>query len=226
MHPYVTDSKERIRVPLFIAGASIIVAWLVTAIKLPMSWWLHAPFVLAVYAVISIVFDRQLWRWKYLREIGLVRVPDLNGVWSGHILSSFDGLKREIPVNMQITQNWRTIHITLTTEKSRSHSVLAGITISNAGKATLSYEYANEPQGDAVYTMQVHIGRARLSLGKEHDKDVLSGDYYSGGERHTYGIINLERTHTLPSSDLTADTDGLSEVFTPSGSIESESVEA
>jgi hypothetical protein len=212
MHPYVTDSKERIRVPLFIAGASLIVAWLVTIIKLPMSWWLHAPFVLAVYAVISIIFDRQLWRWKYLREIGLVRIPDFNGFWSGHIVSSFDGLKREIPVKMVIAQNWRTIHITLSTEKSRSHSVLAGITISNAGTSTLSYEYANEPQGDAAYAMQVHIGRARLTLGKEHDKDVLSGDYYSGGERHTYGIIHLERADTVLSSRLTEHTDSPSEI--------------
>jgi hypothetical protein len=222
MHPYVTDSKERTTVPLIVAGASLIVAWFVTAIKLPMSWWLHAPFVLAVYAIISIVFDRQLWRWKYLREIGLVRVPDLNGVWSGQIASSFDNFKRQIPVNMQITQNWRTIYITLTTEKSRSHSVLAGITISNSGTSTLSYEYANEPQGDAVYTLQVHIGRARLSLSKEQGKDVLSGDYYSGGDRHTYGIISLERTHTLLSSPITADTESPSEIPASASSLESQ----
>ncbi len=224
MHPYVTDSKERIRVPLYVAGASLIIAWFAAAIKFPIPWWLNAPFVLAVYAIISIIFDRQLWRSKFLREVGLVRLPDLNGVWSGHLASSFDGFKRQIPVNMHITQNWRTIHITLGTEKSRSHSVLAGITISNSGTPTLSYEYANEPRGDAHYAMQVHIGRARLRLSKEHDKDVLSGDYYSGGERHTYGLINLERTHTLLSSQLTADTDGLGEISTSPSSVESESV--
>lgn len=222
MHPYVTDSKERTTVPIYVAGASLIVAWFVTAIKLPMAWWLHAPFVLAVYAIIFIIFDRQLWRWKFLREFGLVRVPDLNGDWSGHLASSFDGLEREIPVTMQITQNWRTIYITLSTEKSRSHSVLAGITISNSGTPTLSYEYANEPQGDALYPKQVHIGRARLILGQEHDKDVLSGDYYSGGERHTYGIINLERAHTVLSIHVTADTEIPSEIPASADSAESQ----
>jgi hypothetical protein len=189
-----------------------------------MSWWLHAPFVLAVYAIFSIIFDRQLWRWKNFREIGLVRLPDLNGVWSGHIASSFDNFKRKIPVNMQIVQNWRTIRITLRTEKSRSHSVLAGISIRNAGIPTLSYEYANEPQGDALYDMQVHIGRARLSLSEEHNKDVLSGDYYSGGERHTYGIINLERTDTVVSDQLAAPVESPSEISASSSSVGSESV--
>lgn len=224
MHPYVTDSKERITIPLCVAGASLIIAWIAAAIKLPMSWWLRAPFVLAVYAVISIIFDRQLWRWNYLRGIGLVKLPDMSGVWSGHILSSFDGLKREIPVNMQITQNWRTIYITLTTEKSRSHSVLAGITISNSGTATLSYEYANEPRRDTLYNMQVHIGRARLTLGNENGKDVLTGDYYSGGDRHTYGIINLERTSTELPNLLTVDTDSLAEMSASASSVGSESV--
>jgi hypothetical protein len=226
MHAYATDSKERTAVPIYVAGATLLVAWIVIAIKLPMAWWLHAPFVLAVYAIISIIFDRQLWRWKFLREFGLVRVPDLNGVWSGQIASSFDNFKRQIPVNMQITQNWRTIYITLTTEKSRSHSVLAGITISNSGTSTLSYEYANEPQGDAVYTMQVHIGRARLILSQEHDKDVLSGDYYSGGDRHTYGVISLERAHTLLSSPITVDTESPSEIPASSSSVESQSATA
>jgi hypothetical protein len=224
MHPYVTDSKERIKVPLYIAGASTVIVWLVAAIMLPLPWWMHAPFVLAVYAVISIIFDRQLWRWKFLRENGLVSLPDLNGVWSGHIVSSFDGFNRKIPVRMRIVQNWRTIHITLSTEKSQSHSVLAGIMLGNSGSPTLSYEYANEPQGEALYAMQMHVGRARLSLGKEHNKDVLSGDYYSGGERHTYGNIDLERTDSVLSTHLSEDTDSLTETPSSFGTIKTHSL--
>jgi hypothetical protein len=30
-----------------------------------------------------IIFERYLWRWSIFRTLGLVDIPDLNGVWSG-----------------------------------------------------------------------------------------------------------------------------------------------
>jgi len=54
----------------------------------------------------------------------------------------------------------------------------------------LIYDYLNEPKSDAVETMQMHRGTARLVLA---GADELEGDYYTGRGRKNAGSIRLRR---------------------------------
>jgi hypothetical protein len=54
----------------------------------------------------------------------------------------------------------------------------------------LIYDYLNEPNSDAVDTMHMHRGTARLVL---TETDKLEGDYYTGRDRKNTGAMKLRR---------------------------------
>lgn len=54
----------------------------------------------------------------------------------------------------------------------------------------LIYDYLNEPNSDAVETMHMHRGTARLVL---TGADQLEGDYYTGRDRSNIGVIKLRK---------------------------------
>src|ERR687893_586058 len=94
MHPYATDSDERKRLPLLMVGLSILLAWGLnrsmeaTGVSLP--WWFDAPSVAGFYGFIYVVFDKRLWLLLPARKLGLVKIPDLNGTWTGTVNPSSD----------------------------------------------------------------------------------------------------------------------------------------
>src|SRR5687768_13740226 len=100
MHPYVSDSDEVVRVPLWLAFLSLLAAWLLHAIILLMNF--TPPYILDIpsfagwYIIFYKLFDKVLWQWPFCRRIGLVKVPNLSGFWDGHIVSSFDDHSSEI----------------------------------------------------------------------------------------------------------------------------------
>ncbi len=83
MHGYSTDSGERRIVPLLLAFVAIALAWLSSKIlavmHLSLPWWLDAPSTLGFYGALYALFDRNLWRNRFLRKLGLARVPNLTG---------------------------------------------------------------------------------------------------------------------------------------------------
>jgi len=195
MHPYATNSPERKLVPLYIAGASIITAWLLyeslAYVNLAIPWWLDAPSVLGFYGIFYRVFDKYLWRNHILRRIGVVNLPNLNGNWKGHLTSSFDNYKTKYDASINILQNWTRIGISLDTENSESRSLTAAIIIESPNTSVLSYEYLNEPKAPALKTMHIHRGTARLTLNSGNK--VLEGEYYTGRDRKEFGVLNLKR---------------------------------
>ena len=198
MHPYATDSSERVTIPVIVIavaiGASFGVAKLVTASGLQDKlWWLDVPAVWGFYVLFLKGFDRWVWTWPVLRMIGLVRVPDLNGTWTGHGVSLFEdgqGKNTRFDVQVRIAQRWTQCLIQLETAHSQSESVIGGITVGEGQRPTLSYEYRNEPRALASQGMQAHRGAARLEM---HDDGHLEGEYYSGRGRQGYGTLHLRR---------------------------------
>jgi SMODS-associating 2TM, beta-strand rich effector domain len=55
----------------------------------------------------------------------------------------------------------------------------------------VTYEYANEPAADAVGSLHAHRGTARLVL--TPNGKVLEGDYYTGRDRKSHGVLRLEK---------------------------------
>jgi len=184
MHPYATDSKERLVVPVLLAalaipsayGLSKLVVWLELQDRL---WWLDMPSVWGFYVLYWGLFDRWLWRWRMLSCTGLVRVPDLNGHWKGQGLSSYvneSGERTNFNIlDVEIRQRWTRLAVWFRAEESRSLSLIGAVMVDQGQHPTLSYEYRNEPGQHAAETMHAHPGMARVELISANE---LEGEYY------------------------------------------------
>ena len=92
MHPYSIDTDERKYILLLLAVASVLLTWgfnnALSYYQISLWWWIESPSVLFFYGFLFIIFDR--WGWKIFRKLGLIKTPNINGVWSGHLKTSFD----------------------------------------------------------------------------------------------------------------------------------------
>jgi hypothetical protein len=197
MHPYATDSEERRQVPLGLAVLAILsaygLAWFLDYTQLEDKlWWLEIPSVAGFYAFYWWLFDRWVWRWRPLRTLHIIHVPDLSGHWRGTGESSYkdaQGNRTKFKVlDVEIRQTWTTMAVWYRLEKSRSHSLVGALTVHDGQYPSLSYEYINDPDPHAVTTMHVHPGMARLEL---VEATRLEGEYYTGRDRQNYGTLHL-----------------------------------
>jgi len=199
MHGFSTDSTERRIVPLVLACAAIFLAWLsskfLVAVHLTVPWWLDAPSLMAIYGALYTLFDRYLWRSRFVCKLGLVKIPDLAGRWNGYLLSSFDSHAKRHHLIIHIFQSWTQITVYLTTVASMSRSCAAVIHVSDPEGALLVYQYQNQPLADAMKTMHMHYGTAMLRLAND---GCLVGDYYAGRDRCTFGRIFCRRQSSAP----------------------------
>ncbi len=201
MHTYATDSEERHYLPRWLALASVLLALalfeLLRRLKVTPYWWVPIPSVMGIYGILYWLFDTRVWRWQALSRLGVVRVPDLSGDWSGYVSSSFHEGETQHPASGRIRQSWTRIFVTLDTMQSRSRS-LTGTVLVDDGSDTLAYEYLNEPRADADKRLHAHRGAARLALTAEGPTQILVGEYYSGRGRQNVGVIRLERQENGP----------------------------
>ena len=71
---------------LFMASAVVsgIAAALIPSDLLPMRWLLPIPSIALVFGISYWAFDNWLWRWRFLRVLRLISVPDLRGRMDGN----------------------------------------------------------------------------------------------------------------------------------------------
>ena len=189
MHSY--DAAGRPRIIAFLAGASILLVWMLHAglgvIDFEPRWWLSVPSFAGVFSGLCWAFDLWVWRLGLLRKLGIVPIPDLNGRWDGRVESSYDG--GVYPVSIVIRQRWLKMTVTLEAEQSRSRSTVASLRTDSGTYPELSYLYVNEPKAVAAGSMNIHGGTAVVEL---RDR-VLEGHYYTGRGRMTHGAIKVVR---------------------------------
>jgi len=182
---------------LLLAALSVLASWglfeIVKAIQITPPWWFDMPSLMGFYGLFYTVFDRWLWRAPIIRRIGLVKVPDLNGKWEGSTTSSFDEHRGHRAASIQILQTWTRIRIDLETADSRSCSQTAAVITKIPDCAIISYEYLNEPKADATATMHAHRGTARHTWCMIDDSETFDGEYYTGRDRGTFGILHFKR---------------------------------
>ena len=157
--------------------------------KIP--WWIDAPSVIGFYAIFYAAFNKYLWRTRPFQRSGIVKTPDLRGVWSGTIDSSYDSYETQSAATLNIYQTWSGIRFTLETPLSKSFSINAMIVTENISAIEIYYEYRNEPRTEATNTMHIHYGTTRLSLSSDLRK--LDGEYYTGRDRRNIGNLRFER---------------------------------
>ena len=191
MHSY--DVPGRQRVYIFIALLSVPPVWLLAftleVARLEPEWWMTMPSFGAFYFALYWIFDRHVWRFVFLHRLGLVKIPDLNGIWDGSVESSH-GVNGSIhSVSITITQSWSKIAIRLDSDYSHSNSEVGAIRNLDLGTPELVYIYWNEPTSHAKESMEAHRGTAIL----EFSGSALSGPYYTGRGRREIGTIKVIR---------------------------------
>ena len=135
------------------------------------------------------LFDRHVWRFEILHRLGLVKIPDLNGIWDGSAESSYGENGSIHPVSVTITQSWSRIAIRLDSDHSHSNSEVGAIRDLDLDTRALVYMYWNEPKSHSRASMEAHRGTAIL----EFSGPVLSGSYYTGRGRREIGTIKMTR---------------------------------
>ena len=194
MHDYAIDSRERVLVVRILFMASALVSGIATAFipsdLLPMRWLLPVPSIAVVFGVSNWAFDNWLWRWRFLRILRLISVPDLRGTWTGSIASSFTGFEKTQPVTVTIAQTWTRIVVRLNAAESRSWSITASVLTNSPEGLVLTYLFDNQPEAESVSTMERFRGTTVLV---NTEPGRLEGHYYTGRGRKTHGSIELRR---------------------------------
>jgi SMODS-associating 2TM, beta-strand rich effector domain len=194
MHGYSTDSDEKRIVTLYLAGLAIALAWASSNVlafaHFSMPWWMDAPSSMFFYGALYALFDRHLWRSRLIHKLGLVKTPNLAGRWQGYLTSSFDHHAKRYDLCVQIVQSWTQISVLLSTATSASRSCVAVIQVADPEGVALIYQYENQPVADATSTMHMHYGTAMLRMS---GGTKLTGDYYAGRDRGTFGRISCRR---------------------------------
>lgn len=146
------------------------------------------------YGIFHQIIDK--WGWKNKIIQIKYKIPNLNGKWTGKLISKYEEIKdgntegelKEINIDLKINQTWKKISIILIAEDSESRSLTTSI-IQTCGTWQINYQYLNEPKVHSSEEMIMHYGTAVLNF--DEKEKTLKGYYYNK-ERDTSGEINLK----------------------------------
>ena len=181
---------------LILFAISIIVVYLFSKIinifEVQVPFFVSLPSILGVYGGIFYLFNNYLWKLPIFKKIKIINSENLNGQWKGYIRSSYDNMQSEIITELNIKQTATKIKIYGKFSDSQSVSINENFEFSDIdNNIALFYFYKNAPNYDAIDTMAMHEGSAKLIFNKE--KNSLEGSYYSGRDRNNYGTIFVKR---------------------------------
>ncbi|MBP0016384.1 MAG: hypothetical protein J7647_02365 [Cyanobacteria bacterium SBLK] len=197
MHEYTVLGHDRKKIYYSLAflsgGLSPVIAGWIGKVSNFTSVPLIAPSGLAIFGLLFLIFDHFLWKWSLFYKIGIVKIPNLSGMWTGHIISS-KKTQQKIPTQVTIYQTYSNIRIRLNTPSAQSISLMAAFEMVDPACFHLSYEYLSEfrdPQGD----IRRHYGVTRLNIKTNDDKvdREHEGYYYTEKSRDSYGTIIIEK---------------------------------
>lgn len=201
MHIFYNNLTKNTRVLLFYSAClsliiyfriyPIVLPWIESIIKTTIPNWIKIPSYLALYHLIVGIYEKSLWKYAFFKAIGLPVIPDLNGKWTGKVNSSYD-TNTTYSVDVEIRHNLSKFMMILKTNRSASETNCAIITIQEP-YSKLQYNFVSRPSSGAEFSMNIHDGTACLEL--SHDTDALTGYYFTGRGRETYGDISLKRVN-------------------------------
>jgi hypothetical protein len=198
MHPYATDSPANPKLlaglALVAAAASALVGTAVASVNSTLGWNIGGLSAMSCFGLLYLLFDRSLWKLKWVRRFLLV--PDLNGEWrcSGVTVSKA-GTEKSEPWNgtVRIRQSWSRMAIVLSTEHSSSRSIAASVYRDSSGGFRLIYHYDNDPNPQER-ELSRHTGLCRLVF--DDSGSSASGNYFTDRDRMTVGTMSLARKGT------------------------------
>ncbi len=108
-YPYSSDSSERLHFLAHAAWISILIVYLLhtgreallKTYQIEIPWWIETPTYAAITWGLFASAIHHAWRWNWFRMLFRVKIPDLNGEWSGELESNY-AIGRPIPCKLVI----------------------------------------------------------------------------------------------------------------------------
>lgn len=178
-----TQYKKFLRQALWVAIIAVALRCLISwddIIAHPNAYDLYgfASEAVAAAVILMALYEKWLWRWLPLKS-----VPKLKKTYSGTLKSSYDD--REHAAIIEIKQTLLSVHVTVTTEESKSQSLSASI-IEDHGEKQLVYIYLNVPKSEFRHRSEIQYGTAVLCV---DNPEELTGRYYT--DRKTIGDMQF-----------------------------------
>jgi hypothetical protein len=198
MHAF-SHSDDRLRAFGLIAVLSVLIAVtanaVAEAVNFGPSWLFSAPTVAAVFGILYGVLDQWAWRWRLLRQTGVVTTPIVDGHYSGLLRSSYDSAV-DLAISIDVEQTWTRLVVRLrvtTAQTSESISLAAAVADVGHHQARLTYVYRNAVRpGYAESDMSDHDGTAEVTIDTQTGE--ATGRYYN--YRGRQGTLQLSRAAT------------------------------
>jgi hypothetical protein len=153
--------------------------------------WIETPSIIGLYELYVNIFDKYLWKYEFVKWLGLPKIPNLDGSWKATIKSSFKGTQKEADVT--ICQSYSKFSMVLKTDESTSTTMMAAFGIANPIMRTLTHTYLSKPFSP-LPSLNIHEGTCNLEI-LDGDKE-MKGYYYSGRGRQNFGEISLTKVTT------------------------------
>jgi len=197
MHQYQTDDSARINLiftaVLLAVGLAYFFNTALQYFEIQLPWWFESPSILGFYGLIYWLYDKYLWKIRWIQKIDWIKTPNISGIWNAEVKTSHDGFSQSVSGKTIIRQTAFRISISMETETSRSHSVQAALLKTDkVSEYELTYNYINHPKADSVKTLNIHLGTAHLHIGDNLQR--MDGNYYTNRNRENFGRIVFIRT--------------------------------
>ncbi|MFB9860605.1 hypothetical protein ACFPFV_04150 [Salinicoccus siamensis] len=196
MHEYSIDVEHN-KILFYLSALSILFSGIIATLlnvlieKIPFIEFTVSITAIGIFGILHSLFNKFIWKWKFLKTIGIVKVPDLNGKWKGEFRSSFHNFDESFPVILIIEQTWSKICIRGKFNHSKSSSNTASLKINEGGGIKLLYSYYNDkdPQYYEIGTSN-HRGYASLEI----NEDSMEGHYFNDPTNNkNHGKLTLSK---------------------------------
>lgn len=196
MHEYSIDVDNK-KIYFWLAILSFLVSMLITII---VNYFINIThFIevtvsissLSLFGIFYTLFDKYIWKWKWLTRIGIVTTPNLNGIWKGELYSSYFNFTKRQDASLIIEQNWSKIFIKGEFNQSTSSSDTTSLKVNSGGSVKLLYSYYNDKHPEYFQQNNSnHRGYANLEI----SDNVIKGNYFNDPTNNpNHGKLHLKK---------------------------------
>lgn len=191
MHQYQTDDSVKTNFLIIAVLLAVALTYLFAAamdkLQIQIPWYFESPSILGVFGAIYLLYDKWLWKTKWVQKLDGIKTPNISGEWNVDILTSHNDFSEKIAGKAIIRQSAFKISIALETEASISNSIHAALMrTEKISEYELTYNYINHPKANSAKTMNIHLGTVHIAV---HDSKSMDGEYFAGRNRQNYGRI-------------------------------------
>ena len=211
MHEYVVAHHDRKKIYYSAAILSSLVGGLIifaiTKINGLTGLAIAGPSGAVVFFLLFLVFDLWIWKFKFLYEWGIIKIPNIGGDWMAEISSGApvsappnidakgEATQKVILANFKVHQNYSRLLIKLDTKNSESISQMASLVMVSPECFKLRYEYLAKYKRDADSQALTHYGVTEFKLESVNSvfNSKYEASYYTELSRDSHGSMVISR---------------------------------